>query len=64
MRIFVAIVRRGLWHHITGEEEARAVAALTRFDGTNETSRGSHRTHTAWRWAWVRPSTRFSVHCV
>jgi hypothetical protein len=32
-RIFVAIVRRGLWHHITAEEEERAVAALKRSDG-------------------------------
>jgi hypothetical protein len=32
VRIFVAIVRRGLWHHITGEEEARAVAAVKRLE--------------------------------
>jgi hypothetical protein len=31
-RIFVAIVRRGLWHHITSVEEERAVSALRRVD--------------------------------
>lgn len=43
VRIFVAIVRRGLWHHITGEEEARAVAALKRLDGRIEPPSESRR---------------------
>jgi hypothetical protein len=39
VRIFVAIVRRGLWHHITGEEEARAVAALKRYESPGRQTR-------------------------
>ncbi len=31
VRIFVGIVRRGLWHHITQEQEDRAAQALKRF---------------------------------
>lgn len=42
-RIFVAIVRRGLWHHITGEEEARAVAALKRIDDPGQPQRDRRR---------------------
>jgi hypothetical protein len=29
--IFVGIVKRGLWHHITGEQERRALAILARY---------------------------------
>ena len=31
VRIFVGIVRRGLWHHITQEQEDRAVEAIKRY---------------------------------
>lgn len=33
VRVFVAIVRRGLWHHITGAQEDRARTALIRHRG-------------------------------
>ncbi len=31
VRIFVGIVRKGLWHHITGEQESRATQALKNY---------------------------------
>lgn len=37
-RIFVSIVRRGLWHHISHEEESRALSALKRL---NDRDRGA-----------------------
>jgi hypothetical protein len=30
VRIFVAIVRKGLWHHLSNEDEARALTAIKR----------------------------------
>lgn len=30
VRVFVGIVRRGLWHHLTGEDDDRATSALRR----------------------------------
>jgi hypothetical protein len=35
VRIFAGIVRRGLWHHITQDEEDRARKALLRYRETN-----------------------------
>ncbi len=43
VRIFVGIVRRGLWHHITQDQEDRAVQALKRYRekrGATKCSRG------------------------
>ncbi len=31
VKIFVGIVRKGLWHHVTNEQEDRARAAMTRY---------------------------------
>lgn len=37
-RIFVTIVRRRLWHHITFEQEERAIRAIMRVSGNSESS--------------------------
>lgn len=36
VRVFIGIVRKGLWHHLTGEDEDRASSALRRERERNE----------------------------
>lgn len=56
VRIFVTIVRRGLWHHITQDHELRAISGMKRVDEHNKApiepcpvSEGAETSRLVWR---------------